>query len=87
MLAGVAGIHVYSEEYRTAALGNIATHPDYRNKQIAYKLTSALCIDLMKNTDLIGLNVKADNEFAIRCYKKTGFEIVGRYDECIVETV
>lgn len=87
MLIGIAGIHVYSEKYRIAALGNIATHPDYRGQQIAYKLTSVLCKDIKKNADVIGLNVKADNEFAIRCYQKAGFEVVGEYDESLVESV
>jgi ribosomal protein S18 acetylase RimI-like enzyme len=83
-LVGVSGIHVFSEEYKVAALGNIATHPDYRRQQIGYKLTSALCFDLQKITDLIGLNVRSDNEYAIKCYKKIGFEIIGTYDEfCI----
>jgi RimJ/RimL family protein N-acetyltransferase len=83
-LVGVAGIHVYSSEYRVAALGNIATHPDHRGRQIACKLTSRLCIDLENDTDYIGLNVKADNEFAVKCYLKTGFEITGSYDECLI---
>jgi ribosomal protein S18 acetylase RimI-like enzyme len=83
-LVGVAGIHVYSSEYRVAALGNIATHPDHRGRQIACKLTSRLCIDLEKDTDYIGLNVKADNAFAVKCYLKIGFEITGSYDEVLI---
>lgn len=83
-LAGISGIHVYSEEYRVAALGNIATHPDFRGQQIAYQLTSALCCDLQKNVDLVGLNVKSDNEYAIKCYKKIGFKRIGTFDECLI---
>lgn len=84
-LVGIAGIHVYSVKYKVSALGNIATLPDYRGQQIAFKLTSILCNDLRKNVNLIGLNVKSDNEFAIKCYKKIGFEIVGNYEECIIK--
>lgn len=83
-LVAVAGIHVYSEKYKVAALGNIATHPDYRGQQLGYKLTSALCFDLQKTVDFIGLNVRSDNEYAIKCYKKIGFEIAGIYDECLI---
>jgi ribosomal protein S18 acetylase RimI-like enzyme len=83
-LVGVAGIHVFSAEYRVAALGNIATHPDHRGRQIACKLTSRLCNDLEKDTDYIGLNVKADNEPAVKCYLKIGFEITGSYDEVLI---
>jgi len=86
-LAGVAGIHVYSSEYRVAALGNIATHPDYRNRQIGFKLTSVLCANLSETADAIGLNVKADNEYALKCYKKIGFESIGEFDEyCLKNT-
>lgn len=84
-LVGVAGIHVYSKEYKVAALGNIATHPDYRGQQIGYKLTSALCYDLQKSVDHIGLNVHSDNDHAIKCYKKIGFEIIGYYDGCYIK--
>ncbi|HEY5124061.1 MAG TPA: GNAT family N-acetyltransferase [Ignavibacteria bacterium] len=84
-LVGVSGIHVFSEDYKVAALGNIATHPDYRGQQIGYKLTSALCYDLQSCVDLIGLNVNSDNYYAIKCYKKIGFELIGTYDECLIK--
>lgn len=84
-LVGVSGIHVYSEQYRVAALGNIATHPDFRGQKIAYQLTSALCSDLQKSVDYIGLNVNSENKYAIQCYRKIGFEIIGEYDECFLK--
>ncbi|MBK9331449.1 MAG: GNAT family N-acetyltransferase [Ignavibacteria bacterium] len=80
-LTGAAGIHVYSTEYKVAALGNITTHPLHRGKSICRKLTSALCSDLFKTTDHIGLNVHVDNTAAIECYKKTGFNFSGEYHE------
>lgn len=83
-LVGVSGIHVYSREYRVAALGNIATHPDFRGKKIACKLTVALCEDLRNDTDTIGLNVNSGNIPAIRCYENAGFEIYSSYDECLI---
>lgn len=87
MLVGIAGIHVYSPEYRIAALGNIATHPDFRGRRIAYKVTSALCNDLKKTADIIGLNVKSDNNPAIKCYQNVGFEIRSSFDECLIKNV
>lgn len=84
-LVGIAGIHVFSKEYRVAALGNIATHPDYRGRRIAFKLTSLLCNDLLKDVEHIGLNVKTDNIAAIRCYQKIGFEVIGSYDEFFIK--
>jgi ribosomal protein S18 acetylase RimI-like enzyme len=85
-LVGISGVHVYSEKYKVAALGNIATHPDHRGQQIGYKLTSVLCNDLIKNqVEFIGLNVKSENTHAMNCYKKIGFEIIGKYDECMIK--
>ena len=31
-LVSVAGVHVYSEQYRVAAIGNVVTHPAHRNR-------------------------------------------------------
>jgi ribosomal protein S18 acetylase RimI-like enzyme len=86
-LVGIAGVHVYSPEYRIAALGNIATHPEFRGRKIAYKVTSALCNDLKESTDIIGLNVKSDNKAAIKCYQNIGFEIKSSFDEYLIKDV
>ncbi len=87
ILAGVSGIHVYSKEYRVAALGNIATHPNYRNQGIGFKMISALCFDLQKDVDIIGLNVNSQNEHAIKCYQRIGFEIIAQFDEYLLKNV
>jgi ribosomal protein S18 acetylase RimI-like enzyme len=84
-LAGVAGVHVYSRQYSVAALGNIAVHPDFRGRQIGFRLTSVLCHDLVQTTGTIGLNVRSDNTAAIHLYKKAGFEVTGRYEECLIK--
>lgn len=80
-LTGIAGIHVYSPEYKVAALGNITTLPLHRGRSVCRKLTSVLCRDLFKTTDHIGLNVHSENIPAIRCYKNLGFSITGEYFE------
>ena len=83
-LIAIAGIHVYSERYRVAALGNITTDIAYRGRSIAQKLTSVLCKDLLITVDNIGLNVFTENQAAINCYKKIGFEITGEYEEYLL---
>ena len=83
-LASVAGVHVYSEEYKVAALGNIVTHPDYRGRGLAKSVTARLCHSLSENLDHIGLNVKADNTAAVSLYRQLGFEIVSSYYECML---
>ncbi len=80
-LVSAAGVHVYSESYRIAAIGNVVTHPDHRNKGCARLVTARLCQSLLETTDCIGLNVKADNKAAIACYERLGFEIVAPYGE------
>ncbi|MAT96841.1 MAG: GNAT family N-acetyltransferase [Anaerolineaceae bacterium] len=72
-LLGIAGIHVYSPQYRVAVLGNIATHPDFRRQGVATAVTARLCQSLKKTVDHIGLLVQADNASAIACYTKLGF--------------
>ena len=83
-LLSVAGVHVYSEKYKVAALGNIVTHPDYRGKDFGKAVTAKLCQSLSEHVDSIGLNVKADNAAAIALYEKLGFEIVSTFYELVV---
>jgi ribosomal protein S18 acetylase RimI-like enzyme len=84
-LVSVAGIHVYSEAYKVAALGNITTHPSYRGRGYGRATTARLCQSLAERVDYIGLNVKTDNQTAISLYKSLGFEIVAEYNEYMVE--
>ena len=80
-LQSVAGIHVYSPEYKVAALGSITTHPDSRGKGYATKVTACLCKELLKNIEVIGLNVHSQNSSAIHCYEKLGFVKIADYLE------
>jgi len=80
-LVSIAGVHVYSPAYRVAALGNITTHPDFRNQGLGTQVTAALCLSLLEKVDVIGLNVKANNQPAISCYENLGFEIKADYNE------
>jgi ribosomal protein S18 acetylase RimI-like enzyme len=77
----VAGVHVYSARSRVAALGNIATRPEARGRGLAQAATAALCRRLLRTVDHICLNVRADNQAAIACYRKLGFEAVASYAE------
>jgi len=84
-LVSVAGVHVYSQRYRVAALGNIVTRPDRRSRGYGQRVTARLCRALLKTTDHIGLNVKTDNAIAMHCYKKLGFMVVAPYAEFNIE--
>lgn len=80
-LLSIAGVHVYSEQYNAAAIGNITTHPDYRGRGYASRTLARLCRELSKTVGDIGLNVKADNVEALELYRKIGFEGAATYDE------
>jgi len=84
-LVSVAGVHVFSRRYRVAALGNIATHPRSRGKGLARAVTGKLCQVLHGEVDHIGLNVKDDNQSAIACYQRLGFETCATYGEHTIE--
>lgn len=83
-LVAIAGVHSYSPTYRVAALGNITTHPDWRGRGLATKVTAAVCRSLSNNVDYIGLNVLAENQAAIACYQKLGFEVITTYEEVML---
>lgn len=86
-LTGASGIHVYSPEMKVAALGNIVIGKEYRGKGLCKALVTTLCRDLLKTVDVIGLNVHEKNTSAIKCYERCGFEVVGKYDEFLMEVV
>ena len=77
----IAGVHVYSAQYRVATLGNVVTHPAARGQGLATLVCAKLCRELLHTVEHIGLNVKADNASAIACYKRLGFEQIATYEE------
>jgi len=80
-----AGVHVYSSAYRVAALGNVATAPAHRRRGLGRAVTAAVCQSLLATTDVIGLNVLADNAAARTCYESLGFTDVCEFDEVLLE--
>jgi RimJ/RimL family protein N-acetyltransferase len=85
-LVSVAGVHVYSQTYKVAALGNVTTRPDVRGQGLGTAATARLCQELLRaGVEHVGLNVRADNPGAITCYQKLGFARVADYGEYTVE--
>jgi RimJ/RimL family protein N-acetyltransferase len=80
-LVAAGGVHVRSERYGVAALGNIATTPYRRGQGLAGVIVRALCRNLSSQVPLIALNVRHDNIAAVRCYERSGFRPVLRYEE------
>lgn len=82
-IVAVTGVHVDSDKYQIACLGNIVTDPEYRGRGLATKLTARLVSELLGEGKTVCLNVMADNLPAIHCYEKLGFVKVHEYDEAL----
>lgn len=71
-VAGYVGLHYFDI---SAAITNIAVHPDFRRQGIASKLLTSL-FDFAKEKGIgqISLEVRVSNSPAISLYEKHGFE-------------
>ncbi|MFA5909600.1 MAG: GNAT family N-acetyltransferase [Vicinamibacterales bacterium] len=71
-LAAAAGTHLLSREEGAAAIGNVYTRRDCRGRGLGRLVTSAVVASLA-GIQTVGLNVRADNEPALRLYEALGF--------------
>jgi ribosomal protein S18 acetylase RimI-like enzyme len=73
-LLAAAGTHVVTPEYGIAAVGNVYTHPDQRNRGYATACTGAVVAELLRlGCSSVVLNVWQENAPAVRAYEKLGF--------------
>lgn len=72
-VVAVAGIHVYSPEYKVGVIGNVAVHPDFRGNGLGGAVTYRLAAELSEEGLMVTLNVNSANHAAIRCYANIGF--------------
>ena len=82
LLVAMAGTHGISEADRIAVLGNVFTHPRYRNSHLALQTTSAVTSELLETCDEVVLTVDPRNEPAVRAYTRLGY----REDFRLIET-
>ncbi len=73
-LVSMGGVHVLSEEYDVAVIGNLVTHSEYRGQGLATLVTQRLVEELFEQVSLLALNVGRGNEPAVHLYEKLGFE-------------
>lgn len=73
-LLSIAGVHVVSEDYDVAAIGNLVTHPEARGQGYATACTGRLLDELFEQVSLVALNVREDNSPAISVYTSFGFQ-------------
>lgn len=75
-LISMAGTHILSPTYGTAAIGNIFTHPEHRGKGYATQVHGRVIEELLEiGVDPIVLNVAMDNHPAVQSYKNLGYHI------------
>lgn len=86
VLASVSGVHVVSRRHRVAALGNVASRPQYRGRGFARIAVAATCLSMRGEIDHLGLNVDAVNAEGLRLYKGLGFDRIASYEEMRVGT-
>lgn len=72
-LVSVAGVHVVSDEWDIAAVGNVVTHPDHRSQGLSRRCTARLLTALFERVTLVTLNVSRENDAARRVYQRLGF--------------
>jgi ribosomal protein S18 acetylase RimI-like enzyme len=73
-LIAVAGTHCLSPAFGVAAIGNVLTHSNHRNRGLASATTTAVAEELFRlGCDEIVLNVRHGNEIAYRTYATLGF--------------
>jgi len=71
-LIAAAGTHLVSREEGAAAIGNVYVRRDRRGRGLGRAVTAAVLHELA-GIETIGLNVRADNDAAIRLYDSLGF--------------
>ena len=71
-LVAAAGTHLVSRDEGIAAIGNVYTRRDRRGRGYGAATTAAV-LHALQGIETIGLNVRADNDSAIKMYERLGF--------------
>ena len=83
-LVAAAGTHVISRDMRLAAVGNVMTHREHRNRGYAKIVTGAVTQELLRFCDEVVLNVRSDNPPALAAYRALGYRDHVRFEERLV---
>ena len=83
-LVAAAGTHVISPTARLAVVGNVLTHASYRGRGYATAVTGAVTDELLRTSDQVVLNVRADNPPALQAYRKLGYQEHVRFEERLI---
>ena len=85
-LIATAGTHLVSREESAAAIGNVYVRRDRRGGGLGRAVTAAVIHELA-GIETIGLNVRANNDAAIRVYESLGFERYCEFREALATSL
>jgi ribosomal protein S18 acetylase RimI-like enzyme len=77
LLAGVVGVHAWSEEQKIAVVGNLGVLPSMRRKGIGRILMETILAELRARGWNVAFNVRIDNDPALALYERMGCREVG----------
>ncbi len=72
-LVAVAGTHVVSRAHGVAVVGNVYTHPAYRDQGFGALVTGAVTAAALDSCPLVVLSVDPQNHAALRAYEHLGY--------------
>src|SRR5690606_2436163 len=73
-LTSVAGTHIISPHQSIAVVGNVFTHPGYRGRGLATRVTGAVTRALLgRGCSEVVLTVAPDNQPAVAAYTRLGY--------------
>ena len=73
-LVAVAGTHLVAPHVGVAVVGNVYTHPSYRGRGLATRVTAAVTARLFdRGCPLVTLTVAPENEPALHAYGRLGY--------------
>jgi len=73
-LVAIAGTHVVAPGEGIAVVGNVFTHPHYRNQGLGKVVTSAVTSELLRSCREVVLSVNPQNEAGVRAYRRLGYQ-------------
>lgn len=73
-LVAVAGTHVVAPNESIAVVGNVFTHPNYRNQGLGKLVTSAVTNELLHKCRDVVLSVNPQNAAGVRAYRRLGYQ-------------
>lgn len=72
-LVAVAGTHAVSPTHGVAVVGNVYTHPRYRDQGLGALVTGAVTAAVLNACPLVVLSVDPENRAAVRAYQRLGY--------------